>query len=252
LEDSIYEAELAALSSGSLGESSDDDVHVASVPLGPLGSGRRAPGVISVARRGRPFTDDERELLRSLASQAGLALENVELHYQVRRQAVTDELTGLANHGRFQELLQSETEQVRRYGHSVGLIMLDIDDFKSVNDRYGHLQGDQVLREVARVLLDSSREIDEPARYGGEEMAIALPQTDLDGAEQFAERVRARIEALEVPMVDGPGVVKVTASLGAAALPESSAADKDALVAAADSALYRAKRLGKNRVVRAG
>jgi diguanylate cyclase (GGDEF)-like protein len=109
-----------------------------------------------------------------------------------------------------------------------------------------------VLREVARVLRDSSREIDEPARYGGEEMAIALPQTDLEGAFQFAERVRARIEALEVPMIGGSGVVRVTASLGAAALPQSAAADKDALVAAADAALYRAKRLGKNRVVRAG
>ena len=109
-----------------------------------------------------------------------------------------------------------------------------------------------MLRDVARVLLDSSREIDEPARYGGEEMAIALPQTDLEGAYQFAERLRRRIEALEVPMLDGTGVVRVTASLGAAALPESAAADKDALVAAADAALYRAKRAGKNRVVRAG
>ena len=79
-----------------------------------------------------------------------LALENVELHYQVQRQAVTDELTGLANHGRFQDLLSDEMEQVRRYHHPVGLIMLDIDDFKSVNDTYGHQQGDLVLRQVAR------------------------------------------------------------------------------------------------------
>ena len=97
--------------------------------------------MITVARRGRPFTDDDLEVLRSLGAEAALALENIELHYQVRRQAVTDELTGLANHGRFQALLNAEIEQVRRYHHSIGLIMLDIDDFKAVNDTYGHPAG---------------------------------------------------------------------------------------------------------------
>ncbi len=248
IEDSIYEAELAALSSGSLGESAADDVHVASVPLGPLGSGRRAPGVISVARRDRAFTDDERELLRSLAAQAGLALENVELHYQVRRQAVTDELTGLANHGRFQELLHAETEQVRRYHHPVGLIMLDIDDFKSVNDTYGHQQGDAVLRAVGRVLQENSRDADSPARYGGEEMALILPHTDLEGAYAIAERVRSAIEGLEVPRIDEQGTLRITASLGVAA---SNEGDKNALIADADAALYDAKGQGKNRTIKA-
>ena len=125
---------------------------VAAVTLGPLEPHARAHGVITVARRGRPFTDDDLDVLRSLGAQAALALENIELHNQVRRQAVTDELTGLANHGRFQELLSAEIEQVRRYHHPVGLIMLDIDDFKSVNDTYGHPQGDIVLKHVARVL----------------------------------------------------------------------------------------------------
>jgi diguanylate cyclase (GGDEF)-like protein len=145
-----------------------------------------------------------------------------------------------------------EVERAKRYGQTLGLIMLDIDNFKNVNDEHGHLQGDQVLREVARVVLDSSREIDEPARYGGEEMAVALPQTDLEGAFLFAERLRSRIESLEVRLLQGEGVVKVTASVGAAALSDSALADKDVLVQAADAALYRAKRLGKNRVVKAG
>ena len=123
-----------------------------------------------------------------------MSIENVDLHETVQRQAVTDELTGLFNHRRFQEVMAVEVERAKRFDQSLGLIMLDIDDFKPVNDHYGHLQGDQVLREVARVLLDSSREIDEPARYGGEEMAVALPQTDLEGACLFAERVRQRIE----------------------------------------------------------
>jgi diguanylate cyclase (GGDEF)-like protein len=134
----------------------------------------------------------------------------------------------------------------------MGLIMLDIDNFKRVNDTYGHMQGDLVLREVARVLQESSREIDEPARYGGEEMAVALPGTDLDGAYLFAERVRRSIESLDLPLIDGEGSLRVTASFGAAALPsDQEKADKDSLVAAADAALYRAKRSGKNRTVRA-
>jgi diguanylate cyclase (GGDEF)-like protein len=177
-------------------------------------------------------------------------VENVDLHETVQRQAVTDELTGLFNHRRFQEVMTVEVERARRYGHELGLIMLDIDNFKQINDTYGHLQGDLVLREVARVLRQSSREIDEPARYGGEEMAVALPQTDLEGAYQFAERVRRRIEALALPQPDG-GVLKVTASFGAASLAAIPGADKDALVAAADAALYEAKRNGKNRTERA-
>jgi diguanylate cyclase (GGDEF)-like protein len=221
-------------------------------PLGSADSAREVRGLITVAREGRAFSGAEQELFDYLASQAGVSMENVGLHETAQRQAVTDELTGLFNHRRFQEVMTVEVERAKRFGQSLGLIMLDLDDFKLVNDRYGHLQGDQVLREVARVLLDTSREIDEPARYGGEEMAVALPQTDLEGAYQFAERVRVRIEALEVPVLNGEGVVRVTASVGAAALPESAEHDKDALVAAADSALYRAKRLGKNRVVRAG
>jgi diguanylate cyclase (GGDEF)-like protein len=108
-----------------------------------------------------------------------------------------------------------------------------------------------VLGEVARVLRQSSRDVDEPARYGGEEMAVALPQTDLEGSFQFAERVRRRIEALELPLLNGGGTLQVTASFGVASLATAGTADKDALVAAADGALYEAKRAGKNRTVRA-
>jgi diguanylate cyclase (GGDEF)-like protein len=126
--------------------------------------------------------------------------------------------------------------------------MLDVDDFKRVNDTYGHQQGDVVLREVAAVLRDCSREVDEPARYGGEELAVALQQTDIVGAEAIAERVRTAVEALELPRLDGGGTLHVTVSCGVAA---SSDGDPVALVAAADAALYAAKRAGKNRTVRA-
>ena len=134
----------------------------------------------------------------------------------------------------------------------MGLIMLDIDNFKRVNDTYGHMQGDLVLREVARVLRENSREIDEPARYGGEEMAVALPATDLEGAYLFAERVRHSIEALDAAADRRRGLPAGDRLFGAAALPpDQEKADKDTLVAAADAALYRAKRSGKNRTVRA-
>jgi diguanylate cyclase (GGDEF)-like protein len=206
-----------------------------------------------VARGGRKFDAGEHELFSYLTNQAAQSVENVDLHETVQRQAVTDELTGLFNHRRFQEVMTTEVERARRYDQEMGLIMLDLDDFKRVNDTYGHLQGDEVLRAVATVLRQSSREIDEPARYGGEEMAVALPQTDLDGAYRFAERVRQRIESLELPLPNGDGTLRVTASFGAASLKSLGVATdgKDALVAAADAALYRAKRSGKNRTVRA-
>jgi len=98
-----------------------------------------------------------------LAGQAAVSIENVDLHELVQRQAVTDELTGLSNHRRFQEVMAQEVGRAKRFGQDLGLVMLDIHDFKTVNDSYGHQQGDVVLREVARVLRDSSREIDEPA-----------------------------------------------------------------------------------------
>jgi diguanylate cyclase (GGDEF)-like protein len=221
---------------------------VLAVPLGPIESDGRLHGLLSVARPSGSFTSDDRDVLRSLATQAGLALENVELHQQVSRQAVTDELTGLSNHRRFQELLEVEMEQVRRYGHPVGLIILDIDNFKSVNDTYGHQQGDVVLRRVARALADSSREADLPARYGGEELALILPHTDMEGAYAIAERIRTAVEAVRAPQSNGAAPLRVTASLGVGASRDGS---KETLIAEADAALYDAKRQGKNRTVKA-
>jgi diguanylate cyclase (GGDEF)-like protein len=248
----LHAVEAAVLDARQAAETVVGGIHALAHPLQPSDGEDKVLGVISVARDARPFTEGEKELFNYLASQAAVSIENVDLHETVQRQAVTDELTGLFNHRRFQEVIDMEVERARRFGTGLGLIMFDIDNFKSVNDTYGHLQGDQVLREIARILRDSAREIDEPARYGGEEMAVALPQTDLEGAYQFAERLRKRIEELDIRLLDGDGHLNITASFGAAALPESADADKDALVAAADQALYRAKRMGKNRVVKAG
>src|SRR4051794_791470 len=204
-------------------------------------------GVISIARFGREFSHAEEKLLEYLAGQTVVSIENTDLHQTVKRQAVTDELTGLWNVRQLHEVLGNELERARRFGSSLGLAMLDLDDFKQINDTYGHQQGDQVLAAVAGALRSLSRDIDTPARYGGEEMAVVLPQTDAEGAAQLAERMRDAIEKLRVARVDGAGYLRVTASFGVASVPDC-ASDKDGLIAAADAALYRAKRAGKNRV----
>ena len=212
----LHAAEAAVMDAGEVAEIQIGGASAMAAPLSATEAGDRVLAIVSVARGDRPFAQAERELFAYLTSQAAVSVENVDLHETVQRQAVTDELTGLFNHRRFQEVMAAEVERARRYDAEMGLIMLDIDNFKRVNDTYGHMQGDMVLREVARVLRQSAREIDEPARYGGEEMAVALPQTDLDGAYRFAERVRQRIEALELPLLDGDGILRVTASFGAA------------------------------------
>jgi diguanylate cyclase (GGDEF)-like protein len=245
----LADAEARALEIGRPQEAERDELHALSIPLaGPTaGDDRGIRGVLSIGRRGEGFTADERELLSSLAGQAALSIENASLHEQVQRQAVTDELTGLSNHRRFQEVMDGELERARRFGHQLGLLMLDIDNFKGVNDTYGHQQGDLVLREIARVVREASREIDEPARYGGEEMAVTLPETDLEGAFNFGERVRVAVESLDVPLLDGSGQLSVTASVGVASARDVAKRD---LVEAADRALYQAKRSGKNRTIR--
>jgi diguanylate cyclase (GGDEF)-like protein len=246
-EDAITGAEAQALAEREAAVATVGQVSALAAPITHDDRGA-LHGLITVVRHDTPFDTTERDLVASLGHQTGVLLENLDLHDQIKRQAVTDELTGLFNHRRFQEVMSTEVAAAHRFGQPLGLLMLDIDDFKRVNDTCGHQQGDVVLREVARVLRAESREIDEPARYGGEEMAVALPQTDLEGAYAIAERVRTAVERLTIPRLDGDGVLRVTVSCGVASSAED---DKHALIAAADAALYVAKRAGKNRTERA-
>ncbi len=249
LEAAVRSVETDALRSGGPRETSGEHANAMAHPL-PAAHGGGAVGVVSVGRTSPSFTPSERELFHYLAGQAARSMESVDRHETVTRESITDRLTGLANRGAFDEALASEVERAKRFGATVGLVLIDLDNFKSINDTHGHQQGDLVLREVSRVLRESSREIDHPARYGGEELALVLPGTDLEGAFNLAERVRERIEALHMPLLSGAGSLRVTTSCGVAAVPQT-APDPAALVAAADRALYEAKRSGKNKSVRA-
>ena len=206
--------------------------------------------MLAVARRGREFEAEERALLGYLAQQTAVAMENLSLHDALRDQATRDDLTGLSNHRRFQQALAHECAVADRTGAPLGLAMIDLDDFKAVNDTHGHLQGDLVLQRVAEILRRFARVTDEPARYGGEELAVVLPGTDLDGAYTVAEAIRTAVERLEVELPDG-GTLHVTVSIGVSAT-DGGVTDPASLIEAADVALYQAKRSGKNRTARGG
>jgi diguanylate cyclase (GGDEF)-like protein len=194
---------------------------------------------------GESFDEEATITAASLAGQAVVALENARLHRIVERQALVDVLTGLGNRRQAEEWLRVELARAERLGGQVGLILADLDDFKAINDRHGHPAGDIVLRAVADALRESVREIDLPARWGGEEFAVILPGTGLDGAAQVAERLRESIADRRI--VSRAGLpLAVTASFGVASA--SGEASLAQLLVGADDALYRAKRAGKNRV----
>ena len=193
------------------------------------------------------FSDETKTLAEWLAAQAAVALENARLHDVVQRQAITDDLTGLVNRRRFIEALQAEVERARRFGTPLTVILADLDDFKRVNDDFGHHGGDAVLRSFADLMRSHVRDVDVPGRIGGEEFGILLPETDAERAASVAERMRHSLSGVSLPVAAGHSV-HVTSSFGIADLDDGQSGDD--LLRAADAALYRAKAGGKNRVER--
>jgi diguanylate cyclase (GGDEF)-like protein len=220
-------------------ETSRDDTMI--LPLGLSADGETSLRLYPAGA----FSTETKDLAEWLASQAAVALENARLHDVVQRQAITDDLTGLVNRRRFIDALQSEIERARRFGSHLTVVLADLDDFKRVNDEFGHHAGDDVLRSFADLVRSHVRDVDVPGRIGGEEFAILLPETGRVDAVSVAERMRHSLSVVPIPVAENR-TVSVTSSFGVAELGPGQSGDD--LMREADAALYRAKAEGKNRV----
>jgi len=213
----------------------------------PLVSRGRSLGALQITLTA-PLDHDDLEIVEQLAATAAVALQNAYLYQETQRLATTDSLTGLGNYRHFHELLELEVQRARRMRYAVGLLAIDLDHFKLINDRHGHPAGDRALQCVADLLHSSLRRTDVVGRVGGEEFAVILPGDGLDQVAVVGEKLRRAVEALP-PVAGGSTahVTPVTLSIGGASLlPEE--LDKQALIASADRALYEAKRHGRNQV----
>ncbi len=214
----------------------------------PLMAGLNVLGVMGVY--GKPgskfFTEHDLFAVEAIGTHAGIALQNARMFEEMNMLAITDPLTRLFNRRYFFNLARVELERAKRYEQHLSIIMVDIDDFKRVNDSYGHLVGDDVLIAVAETIRRTVRSVDLCARYGGEEMIILMPTTDLPAAMTSAERLRKEVEHLSVP-INGKSI-SVTISLGVSSLQEGSAVSISKLLDQADQAMYQSKQKGKNQV----
>ncbi len=213
----------------------------------PLRAGGRALGALEL-RLGEALREEDVKVVELLAAAVAVALQNAHLYQETQRLATTDALTGLSNYRHFHDLLDLEVQRARRMDYPVGLIIMDIDHFKLVNDRHGHPMGDAVLRQVAETLRKRLRRTDVVGRLGGEEFGAILPGDGLTEVAIVAEKLRRAIEELR-PLQGGmtSNPTPVTLSIGGASLsPDVVAAEL--LVSCADQALYQAKRNGRNQV----
>lgn len=191
------------------------------------------------------FNQNDLRLLASFAATATAAIQNAHLHQEAQRMAITDDLTGLYNRRGFYELGRREVERARRFQRPLAAIMMDIDNFKQINDTYGHSTGDQVLQAVAQRCRENLRKIDILGRLGGDEFTILLPETDMFTASSVAERVRQYIAG--TPVQTHQVNLDVTVSIGIARATDDTP-DLDKLIRRADSAMYTAKNGGRNRI----
>ena len=221
-----------------------DDGHTMAIPLiiAP-----EKQGVLHIERREGTFSEAEFQVLSTVGTSLALAFRNADTHRQIQELASRDSVTGLLNRRALEAVLVREFQAGSRYRASACFLLVDLDYFKVVNDHLGHLAGDQVLTSVAVLMRGAVRDIDAVGRYGGEEFGIVLPHTDLNRAMVLAERLRRQIESQEFEA--GEGAVRMTASIGVAHIPDVGIHSVSDWIAAADSALYDAKALGRNRVV---
>ena len=193
------------------------------------------------------YSDENIRLLTSLASHALAAIENTLLFEKTKRQSLIDMLTGVYNHRYFHQVLKSEIKRAERHVQPISLLMIDVDDFKKINDIHGHPKGDKVLKILSQIFVNSTREIDIVARYGGDEFMIILPQTDHDGALVVANRIIKCIA--HTPMMQNHGKnIFVSVSIGIAAKAKKNV-EAHSLIEIADLALLRAKKNGKGKIV---
>jgi diguanylate cyclase (GGDEF)-like protein len=211
----------------------------------PIAKGDIPLALIEVCSLNHPFSEDKLKFMDSIINPIAIAFENARL-YAI---AITDELTGLYTVRHFRTCLDRQRDHFERHGEKFVLLLIDIDNFKGVNDTYGHPVGDIVLKRVSLSIADSVRGSDLAFRYGGEEFAVLLPGTGQLGGLHVAERIRAMVEG-ELTVSEG-ATIRSTVSIGLALFPENASSVRD-LVVEADNALYSAKRSGKNRVVRSG
>ncbi len=211
--------------------------------LYPIMSRGKLIGILALGKKlGKSsYSHEDIELVRSMAAQAGIIIENAQLYTQATLRANTDWLTGIYNHRNFHERLEEEIARCSRFGKVFSLIMIDIDLFKAYNDTYGHLAGDEVLRNIGKGITSSIRDVDLAFRYGGEEFSVILPETRLEDAAKVAERIRKTVEAKTSSLP-----LPITASLGIASWPLDGVM-KEEIIARADAALYRSKQMGRNR-----
>jgi len=219
--------------------------HALVVPLVPESGEGDILGTISLYHDAEhTFTADDLRPLTIIARQAAIAISNAHRFEQTEKSAVTDPLTGLPNGRYFSMHLEQELSRARREKEPVSLLALDLDDFKSINDTYGHQQADRVLRELADVFRSQVRDYDTVARYAGDEFFIILPQTTHRQAQETAERVKAAVSSYAPTALHDQ--VRISVSIGVVTFP-GDAAEVDTLIAAADRAMYADKRLSEQR-----
>jgi diguanylate cyclase (GGDEF)-like protein len=208
----------------------------------PIAKGRNRLALIIIRKQDGIINDLGLDLVRAMGTHIAAAFENASLY----RMAITDELSGLYTKRHFHAMIEKKFALYEQYGEKLTLLMIDVDDFKGINDTYGHPAGDQVLRDVARCIVRSTREQDFDFRYGGEEFSVLLPATDASAGKFVAERIRELIQ--KTIFTAGEAKVNMTVSVGVASCPANAQSIR-ALVVEADKALYEAKKTGKNRVV---